>query len=236
MKKDSVWAQLPKAADAESWVLVWKEPEIRTQLSDWAPPKLVKRGSITLIKAVTGNFSPLGLGTVELVMSSLLDNADHGALAGALAGCPHLGRGASLDRGAMYALVQNVPDKAAVKEALGIEKALGALYGLNNTTKLHEKRAHQDPRFLHSIIIPEGALADGSDYGLAYVPKGMADGLKMVERGHMFSETHVLCDLLGQKHQLFRQLGFEEAIALDLRLINNKAEAEATRALRGRVA
>lgn len=221
-------AQLSRAVDGESWLLAWKEPEIREQVSDWGPSKLIARASTTLIKAVDGNFSPLGLGTVELVQTTLMGAPEHDALAEALSGCPHMGRAMTLDNGAMRVLLENVPNKTAVQEeAANVEQAIAALYALNSSVKLHESRAKADPRIAFAVIIPAGATADGPDYGLVFVPKNMAAGLKVVDREHAFADSHVLCDLLGQKHELMERLGFTKAIELDKRLLRNRADYEA---------
>lgn len=238
MSRERVVKPLPKAAEGESWLLVWQEPEIRDFRDEWnaSPGKLIKRSSVTLLKAALGNFSPYGLGTIDLQLSTLpaLPVLDAGVLAGALAGCPHLGRGSYLDRGAVFNLMRDVPDKLAVRESREIEQILQAFESVKGSRKINMSRFQADPNYRHSSIMPNEMQGDDEDYGLLWVPKGSEQALNVVERTHpVLSDTHTLVDLLGTKHQLMRRLGFDEAIELDLRLIQNRAEYDEQQRRRG---
>ena len=95
-------------------------------------------------------------------------------------------------------------------------------------------RFQADPNYRHSSIMPNEMQGDDPDYGLLWLVKGCEQGLNVVERTHpVLSDTHTLVDVLGSKHSLMRRLGFDEAVELDLRLIQNRAEYDEQQRRRG---
>ncbi|MFC3816396.1 hypothetical protein [Lysobacter sp. GCM10012299] len=170
---------------------------------------------MTVIYSVKAHHSKCGLGNTRVRSAVIVSTGDGSELAATLASSTGIGSASCVNRAFMEALSKSTPDVSELDgEALSIGRTLQAFSSLESLLVRGRQGYSQREGWQHCVIPHER-------YGWAYVPKGSADTLMRLE-DEMPADlvaTHVLCDVLGTKHDLLRKLGMDDALKLDAHLI-----------------
>lgn len=206
---------LPQATPGDHWVAAWKKAAAYDENG-----RRLQSAALTVLFNTKEHFSPAGLGTCRLRRADVPVNDDGSAFIASLGTCTRIGSASFIGgRAWLKALLDGTPDIGEVDGVLALTTAMHSLDSLESLPR--RNLASFDHRVGH-----EYALILTDDYGVAYVPKMAAAGLVRVEGdAHpALVHTHVLCNVLGTKHGLLGQLGMDDAVALDKRLIGNALE------------
>ena len=213
-------AKLPQAHPGDDWVALARLPENNSDTGRRIEPE---RLLVYFNSKV--HFSRHGLGWTRLRRVTIPAKDNGGVFASSLATCTSIGTATCIDRDWMANLISATPVITELGSgAFRLAQIAQALESLESIPL----RNFSGYSRLHGW---EHCCISHPDYGFCYVPKALATSLVQAdaEMDESLRFTHQLFDVLATKHQLLRELGMSNAIALDHRLIANTLEMREVR-------